>query len=332
MIKLFGWAKIKESFGKDSEESNMAEIENEIRVKARGMKKKLHTTILLLCVMLLVCGCGVQAESGSKPETEEPMLSVDETIQDSIASDSSAESASAVGGTILLSFERISENVTDAQGNILAQMYIDKPILALEEFDLYETSQESDADDAIISRINAYFEEDAKGFFYGSEQSKHFAVGSYDYFFDTVAERRKYYSDEEILADTLLHCTVDSKVAHMTRDILSIRQNLDWIAGGVHNLRYYGSTFDLNTGELLTLDRFISDNKETFVEKVLSEMRTAYPYDTPNNDFDDYENFLAQLNENDISEQEFYFDGHGVHLIFNKNVARLGGYIIRYPD
>jgi hypothetical protein len=50
-----------------------------------NMKKKLHTTILLLCVMPVVCGCGVQAESESKPETEEPVLRADETIQDSSA-------------------------------------------------------------------------------------------------------------------------------------------------------------------------------------------------------------------------------------------------------
>lgn len=183
-------------------------------------------------------------------------------------------------------------------------------------------------DNALTSRINAYFEEDIKGFFYGSEQSKHFAQGWYDYFFDSVARMRESYGDE-ILAKSPLFCIVDSEVVYMTQDILSIKQSFDWMAGGVHNLHYYGSTFDLNTGELLTLDRFISDSKEDFEAKVFSNMKKNHSIGKDG--IHDYESFLKQLREKDIGEHEFYYDGQNIKLVFNDILTGMG-FILQYND
>ncbi|MDR2088489.1 MAG: hypothetical protein LBP73_03935 [Clostridiales Family XIII bacterium] len=320
------------------------------------MKKKSYMTILLLCAMLAVCGCGVQA--GSEPEAEnpvssvgetdagnaapagpaEPLSSAGETAPGGAAPDGLSEPVPSAGGTMLLSFERISENVTDAKGNVLARMYMDKPVLSLEPFDskdgasaiMNAMSGTSDGD-AVISRINAYFEEDVKGFFYGSEKSKHFAdaEGWHDYFFESVAGMREGYGDEA-LADSPLFNTVDSAVAYMSDEMLSIKQSTDWMAGGVRNLRYYGSTFDLRTGELLALDRFVNDGKEEFEAKIFSELRERFFIDK--DEIHDYEYFLAQLREKDIGEHEFYYDGQNIHLIFNEDIATGMGFILRYPD
>lgn len=232
-----------------------------------------------------------------------------------------------VGETMLLSFERISENVTDAQGNITAKMYMDKPVLSLEPFDLQDATVNTSSAAAVISRVNAYFEEEAKGFFRGSEGSKRFAERHYDDFFDSVAARMGLYGDGTFVAAPL-YCTVDSEVAYMTRDILSIKQSLDWMAGGVRDFYYYGSTFDLNTGELLTLDRFVGAGREDFEAKVFAQLEKNFSVGIE--EIHDYERFLAQLREKDIGEHEFYYDGQNIRLIFNEDIRPGMGFILRY--
>ncbi|MDR2087769.1 MAG: hypothetical protein LBP73_00245 [Clostridiales Family XIII bacterium] len=297
------------------------------------MKKKPCVAILSLCAILTVCGCDARAES--EPKTAESAPPAGETTFGDTSSGSPAEPAPAVGGTILLSFERISENATDAQGNILARMYIDKPVLSLEPFDSQDgTSAAMNAltgkrdDNPVISRINAYFEEDVKGFFYGSEKSKHFAQGWYDYFFECV-ERKREASGDEVLANSPFFCTVDSEVAYMTDEMLSIKQSFDWMAGGVRNLNYYGSTFDLRTGELLTLDRFVNDGREDFEAKIFAKLRERFSIGEE--EIHDYEYFLAQLREKNIGEHEFYYDGQNIHIIFDGIFPGMG-FVLRYTD
>jgi hypothetical protein len=258
----------------------------------------------------------VSAVSDDASEKESKAAEDAETIAD----DTSAAPADA---SMQLSLERISENITDAQGNILARMYFDKPILSREEFDLREKT----VDDIAVSRINAYFEEELRGFFYGSAQSKHFARGHYDDFFDSVARMRESLGDKA-LAKSPPYCTVDSEVAYMTRDILSIKQSFDLMDGGARTLRYYGSTFDLNTGELLTLDRFVGAGREDFEAKVFAQLEKNFSVGIE--EIHDYERFLAQLREKDIGEHEFYYDGQNIRLIFNEDIRPGMGFILRY--
>jgi hypothetical protein len=167
-----------------------------------------------------------------------------------------------------------------------------------------------------------------KAFFYGSGKSKHFAQGQRALFFEYV-ERVRESRGDGVLAKQPLYCTVDSEVAFMADGILSIKQSFDRPVDGLRTLHYYGSTFDLRTGELLTFDRFVRDGKEEFKAEVLSKLRESFSLDEDG--FYNREHFLKRL-EKDVGEHEFYCDGQGIRLVFNEDIRTAMGFIVRYPD
>jgi hypothetical protein len=178
-------------------------------------------------------------------------------------------------------------------------MYFDKPVLI----------GDSDA----FTKINAYFETECQGFFFGSEKSKHFKEGFRDWFYECVYNTRERYGDD-VLAKSPLYNKVDSEIVFQSPEILSIKLTQNWMAGGVHNVYYYGANFDLNTGELLYPNHFVHTNISTFNDQVISllynhlsvygiqgfTIRTEIEEKHKNDQFDDY---------------EFYYDGKDIYLI-----------------
>lgn len=94
----------------------------------------------------------------------------------------------------------------------------------------------------------------------------------------------RIYESEEEMEDYLelagmgygdLFYDMSAEVTHNGDGILSIRMGMDWFMGGVFNADYYGMTFDLSTGEELTVLELIGGDAEE-AEQKLNEIICDY--------------------------------------------------------
>jgi hypothetical protein len=131
-----------------------------------------------------------------------------------------------------IQIERIDESIKSESGEILAYIYYDKPVV--EGVELSE-------------KINTFFENEKDGWFNGANRLTHFLQDWIQNFKESVSVNRVRYGDDAISKQPFLY-TVDSDVAFMDEDYLSIRQIVTFQTAGKRSWYYYGSTFDLHTG------------------------------------------------------------------------------------
>lgn len=191
---------------------------------------------------------------------------------------------------VVLAFDRQCEPFYGSQGKVIAEMYADKLVVLPLELSVrykYETFNTLESNDPYLPRltamqkINQYFDTEASAFFRGNPLSEHFKSGSRDNFSEIVS---RYYEamGEEVMINDPLFCNWIVEPAYLDEKILSVHNMVDCCAGGVRTIIDCGTTFDLTTGEMLSLADFVSTDLETFKEEIIdifSEMLTSYGYD-----------------------------------------------------
>ncbi len=284
-----------------------------------------YSVFVFLLALLLLSGCS-DSSLQQLPETPTSSLSTPITTptenhptatdnKGTAFSDEANEHQQVIDADFSVSFERVGLYFEDEHGNVIAEMYFDKPVL----------NGESDA----VASINAYFDKECKGFFYGSEDSANFKESHYNDFSGTVDTFRDYGILSKYI-DAPLQNTVNSEITYMSRDILSIKLTQFWWAGGVSNTYFFGATFNLETGELIPLDYFITADIETFNEQVLDFFRETFSFGP-----EEYEQY-AHYNYTDYN---YYFTGYtyinsgaNVCITFNDGSLFRYGYILNYHD
>jgi hypothetical protein len=211
-------------------------------------------------------------------------------------------------------FERVREPVEDTQGNVLGELCYERIVLS--------------DDTKAATAINDYFAAEARAFFDGDGKSRRFPLGTREDFLRSVAQWRESLGDVP-LSESPLYCVVNMAVTHADKDILSVRENFFWMGGGVSNLYYYGDTFDLATGELLTLDCFVDEDAADFnamaLEAIQRDLGECFAYYDQSNDT------TKRISALSLADYEFYFDSGGdLYLIFNQEVYSDGGYILPF--
>ena len=209
--------------------------------------------------------------------------------------------------------ERIYKDFISENGIVLARFYFDKPILSGEV--------------GGVKQINAMFDKEATGFFYGTENAKHHTWGSYDTFDWYVTRDRVYFgdtllenwvlenSDKQILYD--IRSSISTTVTYLKESIISMRADAYWRVGLGHSYQaQYGSNFDLETGEFLPVSRFVGNDLEDFkqlVTKTLYENVDESGSGYPTNSL--VEMFSERQVDYEFSDYDYYFDGTHIFLI-----------------
>ena len=239
-----------------------------------------------------------------------------------------AKDTQEVSENINIQIERIDYSIKSDSGKILAYIYYDKPIVKNIKFS---------------DKINSFYEKEMEGWFNGSNRLTHNQEGNLEKFKDTLSEHREneYFGDDIIAKQPFLY-TVNSDVMMMDKNHLSIRQITTVQTAGKRMYYYFGSTFDLQTGELVSLDKLIDINANEFrntLADFLSENLLQYNHNLTakeliniygaNNKGDylinfNYFNTTVNLN------YEYYYDGDNFYVILNYSTLLDQGIIMKW--
>lgn len=190
--------------------------------------------------------------------------------------------------TAVYDTQRMDLSVRNSSGEIMAELY----------YDLITLSSSGDGVDKINQTLNAEYQEyktNCQGI---------------------TAER---LSEEPFLP---YFNTRDSVVSHNEGGIFSVIFTDNWYWGGVHNINYYGDTFDLNSGERLGIKDLLSVD-ETIISTYLKETAKQYIRSNPNS------NYFTPGTEEIIDAYEldafpFYIDDGQIFLCFETYVLASG--------
>jgi hypothetical protein len=204
----------------------------------------------------------------------------------------------------------------------------DDVILALVYYDRLLILGNSDV--AVL--INNFFENEYRGWMHGANRLNYHSDNWMSIFLERVQEMRDAYGDD-IIAMQPLYYTVNTEVVYLCQDILSVRQEVQYFAGGSSGSAYHGSTFNLRTGERISFDSIADVDADEFRENLSaflidflgttgeSEIMGYYGPNEPGNFDIYYDGHLYQLN------YEFFYDGEYFYI-----PERFGIYRLNAPE
>lgn len=193
--------------------------------------------------------------------------------------------------------ERVDFSVTDDAGLPVALIYYDKPFL-LEGSYAYE-------------EINAYFDEEYNNWKNSDKWSD---------FLEDVATGRETWGDEDMEIMPYVN-TCQTKVMFADDERISILQIKYWQTAGPESCSYFGHTFDLKTGKLLSLDEIIDLDIDSFQAMISDALKENQDYLTLTPE---------QLDEPVNPPYEYYYDGEYVYIIFNEGIFIDNGCILKW--
>ena len=147
--------------------------------------------------------------------------------------------------------ERMDQSIYDEEGRLIAIVYYDKPVIR--------------GDSEAVKKINAYFDNEAEAFYdQGTGISWLSQINFYEDFKNGMELMKERWGNE-MLSQHPTHYTMDTSVCYMDEDMISIVQV--WNYNLEHNDWYcYGSTFDLQTGELIPITKLVNIKPEGMKE------------------------------------------------------------------
>lgn len=153
-------------------------------------------------------------------------------------------------------------------------------------------------DSRVAEKINRAIEEDGRAFI--DPQSI--------YVYESEEELEEYLDLAEMDYGDLFYDAA-AEVTHNGDGILSIRVGTDWFMGGVFNADYYGMTFDLSSGEMLTIPQLldrdadeVEEELETIIGDYVTEEYGEGLFDAPERILEDYdvEDYLFYVEDGEL--------------------------------
>jgi hypothetical protein len=208
--------------------------------------------------------------------------------------------------------EKVDYSVFGENGKKLANFYYEKPIL------------QGDTEAVLV--INDYFIKESKDFLKGENKLSQYQAKHSELFFKTIRKFRSICGDAAFEEEPFSNI-VDTKVAFINGKLLSIKQITYWMAGGISNQFYYGSTFSLTNGDLLALDYFIKVDEEDFYREFINLL-----IDTLSNTYIEYnKTSIEQIYCNlKLNEFEYYYDGLYIYIALNEGIFNGDGCLLKW--
>ncbi|MDR1002868.1 MAG: hypothetical protein LBL82_06340 [Oscillospiraceae bacterium] len=218
-------------------------------------------------------------------------------------------------GDIKYDISREQRTITGDNGKTIANIYYDRVTL--------RGNSES------VSKINGILEKDYNDWLSSSTSGRMARGGSLAFFLERVEATREIHGDD-VLSEYPLEFSVTAQVTYAENNIISIKHEVFWSAGGTMDTTYLCSTFDLKTGTLIPFNEIVDVGSREFMNSCLSYLLTENLYDAdpyylwiPPSEIEDWfslgdiDNFKLNYSGETVSlNYEYYYDGKNIHLIF----------------
>lgn len=201
-------------------------------------------------------------------------------------------------GRMDVSVERTSRMITNGEGEILAEVYYDRPVV----------SENSWA----ARRINQFFEQEERKWLTGEGQNTLHGVENYLSFYAQFNDLCELFGEDRIAKNPSRY-TMSTRIMYLDNELLSILQMAS-VENMMHtSCYYYGRTYDLKSGELVSITELIdidADKLGRIIKNVLPEEDI---YDEVGGN-----NYLIHYYEDEIAmDYEYYYDGENFYIILN---------------
>lgn len=230
---------------------------------------------------------------------------------------SSKEDKLAMISEIQVKIERIDHSIIGDEDTVMAIIYYDKPVIY--------------GDSDIALKINAFFEDEYQGWLNGSNRLNEYIDNWMDKYLRRVEEMRESFGDSSLERQPLSY-TVDTEVILLNQDIISIKQTVYCFSGGPSGLSYFGSTFNVRTGQRIPFDDIVDVDADRFRENLSfflidlvspSNMAVRKDWEFPIKKFygpNELHNFDAYVNGNLYQlNYEYYYDGEYIYIPDNNS-------------
>lgn len=180
--------------------------------------------------------------------------------------------------------------------SVCSSMCYEMPIILSFDEELQEYTTSSDKNPGVAA-VNAIFEQKCRNFF---EDAAEFTALSKELATHHAGELGKFYNE------------LKTQVTQCDKSIFSVCQIVHWCTYGLENWSISGLTFNLETGELLTLDAFLNMDYATFNNTILDFLFDNIPNDWRT---DTKKEFYKSLFK-DFSDHEFFCADGSLYIIF----------------
>ena len=320
--------------------------------------KKHYTVLMLVTLLITLSACGrpdvdkndAVLEQPVERETTEEQVYIKDSIEDFIEdpledsiqdaeSSSEAESEEEIkeetewletdeqwknrrtksNSTLQVTIERTDRSMVNEDGLTIASIYYDRPVVS--------------GDTVAAEKITHFFENEEQDWFTGrgrlldlpgNDLEEYLGINVLDGVYEDIEKMREQYGDEDV-AEWLCLYSVEARIMYMDENILSILQ-VEETRTERGGWRYFGCTFDLNTGELLKLTDLV-DISVGDMENILSKV--GYP-DAYNVLSDDY---IVSIDGKEINmAYQFCVDEKYLYLLDNTTKRYRDGMIYRVDE
>lgn len=203
---------------------------------------------------------------------------------------------------IEISIVRNDKSILNDLGQVMAIVYYDKPVVI--------------GDVKIAQKINVFFDNEEECWFGGNGRLTGFSDDYYGRFIESFNTMKENYGEEDLIKYPLRY-TVDTEIKLLDENTLSILQiTTNWIQQRHWN--YYGSTFDLETGELVPITDLVELDAEGIKKIIVDATYDSSGY------YDELgeENYIISYYDMTFDMRyEYFYDGEYFYIIDN-----LGGY------
>jgi len=210
-------------------------------------------------------------------------------------------------GELEVSVERTSKPITNEEGEILARVYYERPVVS--------------GNTEAARKINDFYEREEQEWFDGYGRNTFYIKGYYSYFYNQFKSKCERYGEDDVVEHPSRY-TIKTRIMLLDEKLLSVLQINDVCNEPTH-FYYLGSTFDLETGELLSIDELAdidASRLKMIINDVLYEDNT---YDELKGD-----NYLIHSFDEEIAmDYEYYYDGENFYIILNIIEDSLDGVI-----
>lgn len=201
-------------------------------------------------------------------------------------------------GELEVSVERTSRPVTNEKGQVLGIVYYERPVVS--------------GDSEAVRKINAFYEREEQEWFDGYGRNTLYCEDCFTDFLEAVEIMRERYGDECLSRDPVRY-TINTRIMFLDEKYLSVVQISNCLTE--HNSHYcFGSTFDLETGKLVSIDALADLDAEGLKKIIEDGIGKNKIYSEVKGD-----NYLIHYYGNEIEmNYEYYYDGNNFYIILNR--------------